>query len=41
MRSGFVVGRKTQKVLTVVYLNRTAGPLPIEGPFTLTALVTK
>jgi hypothetical protein len=39
MRSGFVVGRKTRKVLTVVYLNRVA--TPIEGPFTLTALVTK
>jgi hypothetical protein len=39
MRSGFVVGRKTRKTLTVVYLQQAAGP--IEGPFTLTALVTK
>jgi hypothetical protein len=39
MRSGFVIGRKTRKVLTVVYLNRAE--TPIEGPFTLTALVSK
>ena len=39
MRSGFVVGRKTRKVLTVVYLTRAV--VPIEGPFTITALVTK
>jgi hypothetical protein len=39
MRSGFVVGRKTQKTLTVVYLQHAFGP--IAGPFTLTAVVTK
>jgi hypothetical protein len=39
MRSGFVIGRKTQKVLTVVYLNRAT--VPIAGPFTLAAVVTK
>jgi hypothetical protein len=40
MRSGFVVGRKTQKVFTVVYLTRAA-VAPVAGPFTLAAVVTK
>jgi hypothetical protein len=39
MRSGFVVGRKTRKTMTVVYLQHAFGP--IAGPFTVTAVVTK
>jgi hypothetical protein len=39
MRSGFVVGRKTRKTLTVVYLRDLISP--ITGPFTVTAVVTK
>jgi hypothetical protein len=39
MRSGFVVGRKTRQVFTVVYLNRDVAP--VAGPFTLAAVVTK
>jgi hypothetical protein len=47
MRSGFVVGRKTNKVTTVVYVPRAAQPSagvtagPIAGPFTVTAIVSK
>ena len=39
MRSGFVVGRKTMKTMTVVYLQNAVGP--ITGPFTLAAVVSK
>ena len=40
MRSGFVIGRKTQKTTTVMYLQSQVR-LPIAGPFTLTAVVSK
>lgn len=42
MRSGFVIGRKTRKTTTVLYLNvGESGLVPIAGPFTLTAVVSK
>ena len=42
MRSGFVIGRKTRKTTTVLYLNAVeSGGTPIAGPFTLTAMVSK
>lgn len=44
MRSGFVIGRKTLKVMTVVYLKPRAASDAygqIAGPFTLKAVVTK
>ena len=40
MRSGFVIGRKTQKTTTVLYL-QTAPRVPFAGPFTVTAVVSK
>ena len=39
MRSGFVIGRKTQKTTTVMYLQKVL--TPITGPFTLTAVVSQ
>ncbi len=43
MRSGFVIGRKTCKTTTVLYLQSGVESVlaPIAGPFTLTAMVSK
>jgi hypothetical protein len=38
MRRGFVIGRRTRKTTTVIYLRRVL--TPFLGPWTLTAVVS-